>query len=286
MIDDSKLPSDVIFDDSKLPGEDSEWVNFEGEVFDPEEPDSRSQFVYLLEVARIERNVVTTLHSEVYPHYRDWRWEVGPDGRPVGEIAPGIVRPRPLSPALEAALDGWQAQWNLVDEWVRDYALDTLRLHANFEARYGAENPTLLWPGVPSGLREAGLGHPSNWELKIPFRTTEGNPSIWKRPAARERILREFTELLDARLNEAVEDFIQERQYERVPKKRALTKKKTRQRLSPTRHFRWLARYQVHGLSRDEIARGYSVAPSTVSKSIQMLADRIGLTRRAFLPPR
>ncbi len=213
-------------------------------------------------IRRVAPEVLERLRDDVLPCFEEARAESSPlTLRKVKQADP--ISDEGLVP-LKRAFDGWANSFYLTDQWAESIAWQTLdRWIASQEARdlLQISLPSVTWiPPVSDADREFTFSDPG-WD-----------PALETKKTFVTRIGDRFEERLQVYLAAVTHQF-ECQGWERTPEKRRED------------HFEWLARYQVQGWTHRMIADEYStdakiLGEDTVSKALNRLANRMGLTLR------
>ncbi len=161
--------------------------------------------------------------------------------------------------AFEAALAAWQAHWNLTVDWCADVATDTL----------------LFWDASKKQLDSRKWADPM-WDLpleELPF-TWEPHSMAWcpddeSREAARDRLLGEFSRVLDAYLD-------------RVQREHGDGGHRTKGNLD---HFLWLARRRCAGDTWEAILADTTKCElRTLQRAVKAAEELVGLPPAPYPP--
>jgi hypothetical protein len=251
------------------------------EFYNPDDPESlpvqHCRLAFLARIESVAPEVLQSLHDDVLPAYvawaaatpdRNFRWSTIQgfastlNSRPPEVVTHALAQlggadPRPLVGAMQA----WASRYNLLDEWMVDDALETVRRWAMYppsRLQWGADGWPVIEPDFPS--------------LTL---TWEAGSMTW---AAFERYAHEALRRYRTEVNAVAAGY----GLPRSPEMNA-----PRRTNDPGLHFEWLVRYQVQGWTHEAIAKHYRrswdpvkrTSPS-VASALRKTAKLIGLTPR------
>jgi hypothetical protein len=189
-----------------------------------------------------------------------------------GWISPFTRQPTHKDPNIGVFVEKlfvWSRRYYLDATWCRAHAYETLDLwcvNKNYrKARIWLPKPLMFFDDVP--VPTSPISIIEHTSPKFIFEYVTHYPSLGFRKDIREEMIEAFTKKLDA--------FLDEREAEA----KAFGLEPSPKKYAP-HHFRWLAAYQVGGMSKKSLAKKYAVDRKTIIDGLNSAAASIELTLR------